>query len=151
MTDADVLRKLILTNPEKKFYVKLLADELAYQIGLPRFTALRQGAALRRGVLNAREIADAAALLDDHSVTRENLYSAIVAWSNNPRIRIAKLTVVAGSRPPFAKSRYTSNAGAWWYEWDVTVGARWVIREALDIQLDLNYLAGAITSNHAGS
>jgi hypothetical protein len=141
----------IRAHPNDKQAVKVYAEFIEEHTITSHFAALRTAAKVRRDVINEREIADALALIDDDCPARENLYRAIVAWSNNPGIRISYLFVVAGSRPPFAQSRYCSNPGAWWYEWDVTVGARWLLREALDIQLDLNHLAGAIASHHAGS
>lgn len=151
MDEVETLRQCIHRYPHKKFLVKLLADELQQQFEMIRFSALRQGSRIRRTEINTKEIASAEKLLDDKSPVRGNLYLVLIAVCDNPGIRLCNVFVVAGSRPPAVECRYCGGPGAWWYESDITVGARWVIREAFDIQVDVNHLTGAISSHHAGS
>lgn len=137
MNTQCALQRSIEAHPEDKLRVKVYADYLQEYAGASQWEALRAAARLRRGVIQAHEMKAALALIDDNSLVRDDLYESIIASCSNNLARVHRLFLVPGSRPPTAVSTYQSNPGAFWYEWHVTVGARWILREAESIEWEI--------------
>lgn len=136
MSTRTALRHYIYAHPEDKLAPKVLADEMQERYDMSRFAALRYACKVRRARINAREITQAMKLIDDTSPVREDLMNAVlyhVAYTFAP---IGKLVIVSGSRPPSAVTLDELRDGGIWRMWKYTVGARWLIRTAEEIQIE---------------
>ena len=144
MTDADVLRNLIRKNPQKRFFVKLLADELQVQIQLPRFTALRQGAAIRREVITKKQVADATRLIARGSIFHQRLVERISAEVDREEFEGLTVYVVPGRRWPTGNRQSMFTDGEWVSGWTVTVGARWILEVVMNLSITAVYRPGSV-------
>jgi len=135
VSEATVLIALIRKNPDKKFYVKLLADELQVQPGMERFAALRHAAAIRREVTKANEMADAAELMRADSPVRHFMIGAIKQHIVANFEDGVTVFLVPGSRPPLPSWNSMFTDGEWVRGATVLIGARWIIHMAEEMEI----------------
>ena len=126
MNNSDTLTQLLTEQPEDDITAYLLKDALMEERDMTHVEAARAVLHVRLAGFDARDLADAAALIREDSAERSVCLTLIFGACPTAPPRSATIVLVPGDAKPWATSQYRSNPGAWWYEWTVTVGAAWL-------------------------
>lgn len=126
MKNSETLALLLTAQPEDDITAYLLADALMEEREMTRSEATRIVLSVRVAGFDARELAEAAALIRVDSAERSVCLSVIFAACPHAPPRSAAVVLIPGYAPPRATNHYRTGLGGWWYDWTITVGAVWL-------------------------
>lgn len=122
---------------EDRTAARALVDHHQEALGVSRREALKVVATMRRARRNTNEVGAAAVRMQPGRVGAVAMRLAVLEAIPEELAPSVQILIVPGSRPPIATSAYRYHAGAYWYEWTVIVGARWLLVVAEEFDCDV--------------
>ncbi len=127
MNNVDTLTALLSESPDDDITAYLLTDALMEERDYTRTEANRAVVSVRAAAFDARDLADAAAVIRPGSEDRERCLSLIRRAAATSVPASTNVILVPGGSAPNVTCEYRSAPHRWWYDWTATVGATWLL------------------------
>jgi len=125
-------------HPEDKTSALALVDHFQEEGTPTRGEALRKVAAIRATKRRAHELAVATALMSNDTPTRTVLYLMMLHSLSLDLTIPATVCVVEGRRAPVVELRHDEAGDHVWTEYEITVGAGWLLNSERVIAPNIN-------------